>query len=61
MTLAFKSRLLLLDIFKVDVLEILQQFVLYVTIDKPEISNIHIINKIVQQIEDYQQYDAMAR
>jgi hypothetical protein len=61
MTLAFKSRLLLLDIFKVDVLEILQQFVLYATIDKPEISNIHRINKIVQQIEDYQQYDAMAR
>jgi hypothetical protein len=44
MTLAFKSRLLLLDVFKVDVLKILWQLVLYATIDKSETSNTHEIN-----------------
>jgi hypothetical protein len=38
MTLAFESRLLLLDVFEVDDLEILRQLILYVTIDKPETS-----------------------
>jgi hypothetical protein len=61
MTLAFESSLLLLDVFEVDILEILHQFILYATIDKLETNNIHKINKTVQQIEDYQQYYAMAR
>jgi hypothetical protein len=61
MTLAFESCLLLLDVFEVDILEILQQFIIYATIDKLETNNIHKINKTVQQIEDYQQYYAMAR
>jgi hypothetical protein len=60
MTLAFESCLLLLDVFEVDILEILHQFILYATIDKLETNNIHKINKTVQQIEDYQQYYAMA-
>jgi hypothetical protein len=30
-------------------------------IDKPKTSNIHEINKIEQQIVEFQQYDAMAR
>jgi hypothetical protein len=59
-TLAFKSRFLLLGVFKVDVLEILYRLALYLTIGTPETSNIHKINKIVQQTEDYPQYDAMA-
>jgi hypothetical protein len=59
-TVAFKSRLLVLEVFEVDVLEILHRLTLYLTIDRPETSNIHKINKIVQQTEDYQQYDAMA-
>jgi hypothetical protein len=37
-TLAFESRLMLLDVFKVDVLEILRQLILYAMIDKPETS-----------------------
>jgi hypothetical protein len=37
-TLAFESRLLLLDVFEVDVLEILRQLILYTMIDKPETS-----------------------
>jgi hypothetical protein len=61
MTLAFESCLLLLDVFEVDILEILQQFIIYAMIDKLETNNIHKINKTVQQIEDYQQYYAMAR
>jgi hypothetical protein len=47
MTLAFESRLLPLNVFKVDVLEILWQFIIYATIDKPETSNTHKINKAV--------------
>jgi hypothetical protein len=38
MTLAFESRLLLLEVFEVDVLEILQRFTLYSTIARPETS-----------------------
>jgi hypothetical protein len=48
MTLAFKSRLLVLDIFKVEILEILRQVALYVTIDRPEINNTTRINKTEQ-------------
>jgi hypothetical protein len=29
-------------------------------IGRPETGNIHKINKIVQETEDYQQYDAMS-
>jgi hypothetical protein len=60
-TIAFKSRLLLFNILKVDVLEILRQLILYVTIDIPETKNIHKINQIEQQTQEFQQYDAMAR
>jgi hypothetical protein len=52
--------LLLLGVFKVDVLETLHGLALYSKIGRPKTSNIHKINKIVQQIDDYQQYDAMA-
>jgi hypothetical protein len=52
--------LLLLNILEVDVLKILWQL-LYAMIDKPKTSNIHEINKIEQQIVEFQQYDAMAR
>jgi hypothetical protein len=44
-TLALESHLLLLKIFKVDVLEILQQLALHATIDRLEINNIHKINQ----------------
>jgi hypothetical protein len=37
-TLAFESRLLLLNVFEVDVLEILWQLILYAMIDKLETS-----------------------
>jgi hypothetical protein len=60
-TLAFKSQLPLLKIFKIHVLEILRQLALYVTIDRLEKNNIHKINQTEQQIEEYQQYDVMAR
>jgi hypothetical protein len=53
--------LLLLDIFKVDVLEILWRLVLYATIDRLETSNIHKINEAEQQTEEFQYDDAMAR
>jgi hypothetical protein len=46
-TLAFESRLLVLKVFKVDVLEILHRLALYLMIGRPETSNIHKINKIV--------------
>jgi hypothetical protein len=53
--------LLLLNILEVDVLKILQQLILYATIDKPETSNTHEINNTEEQTEEFQQYDAMAR
>jgi hypothetical protein len=59
-TLALKSRLLVLEVFEFDVLEILHWFALYLTIGRPKTSKIHKINKIAQQTDDYQQYDAMA-
>jgi hypothetical protein len=49
-----------LEVFEVDVLKILHRLALYLMIGGPETSNIHKINKIGQQTEDYQQYDAMA-
>jgi hypothetical protein len=38
-TLAFKSRLLLLEVFEVEVLEILHRLALYSMIGRPETSN----------------------
>jgi hypothetical protein len=49
MTLAFKSRLLLLE-----VLEILHRLALYSMIGRPETSNIHKINQTEQQTKEYQ-------
>jgi hypothetical protein len=60
-TLAFDSRLLMLEVFEVDVLEVLRRFTLYSTIGRPETSKENKINKIEQQSADNQQYDAMAR
>jgi hypothetical protein len=53
--------LLLLEVFKVDVLEILWQLALYAMMDRPETSNIHKINQTEQQTEEFQYDDAMAR
>jgi hypothetical protein len=53
--------LLLLGVFKVDVLEILHGLALYSKIGRPETSNIHKINKTEQQTNDYKQYDVMTR
>jgi hypothetical protein len=44
MTLAFESHLLLLEVFEVDVLEVLRQLTLYATIDRPETSMRTTIN-----------------
>jgi hypothetical protein len=44
-TLAFKSRLLLLDVFEVEVLEIFHRVALYSMIVRPETQNIHKINQ----------------
>jgi hypothetical protein len=53
--------LLVLEVFEVDVLEILHWFALYLTIGRPKTNKIHQINEIVQKAKDYQQYDAMTR
>jgi hypothetical protein len=60
-TLAFESRLLMLKVFKVDVLEVLQRFTLYSTIGRLETSKRTKINTTKHKTEDNQQYDAMAR
>jgi hypothetical protein len=52
--------LLLLEVLKVDVLEVLRRLALYSKIRKPETSNTTRINKTEHQTEDYKQYDAMA-
>jgi hypothetical protein len=54
MTLAFKSRLLLLEVFEVEVLEILHRLALYSTIGRPKIGIIHKINQTEQKTEEYQ-------
>jgi hypothetical protein len=59
--LVFESLFLVHEAFEVDVLEILRQLAFYMTIDRPEINNTARINKIEQQTEDYQHYDAMTR
>jgi hypothetical protein len=51
----------MLEVFKVDVLEILWWLALYSTNGRPEISKRTKINKTEQQSVDNQQYDAMAR
>jgi hypothetical protein len=61
MILAFESRLLLLGVFKVDVLEIHHGLALHSMIGRLETSNIHKINQTEHQTNDYQQYDAMYR
>jgi hypothetical protein len=60
-TFAFKSHLLMLEVFKVDVLEVLRRFTLYSTIGRPETSKRTKINTTEQKIEYNQQYDAMDR
>jgi hypothetical protein len=52
-TLAFKSRLLLFKVFKVDVLKVLWQLALYAMIDIPKTSNIHEINQTEQQTKEF--------
>jgi hypothetical protein len=51
----------MLEVFKVDVLEILRWLALYSMNDRPEISKRTKINKTEKQSEDNQQYNAMAR
>jgi hypothetical protein len=53
--------LLLLEVFEVDILEVLHRLALYSMIGRPETSNIHTINQTEQQTEEFQQYDAMVR
>jgi hypothetical protein len=53
MTLAFESCLLLLEVFEVDVLEIIRQLALYAMINRPETSNIHKINQTEQKIGEF--------
>jgi hypothetical protein len=53
-TLAFEFHLLLLEVFEVDVLEILQQLSLYAMIDRPETSNRHKINQTEYKIGEFQ-------
>jgi hypothetical protein len=60
-TLAFESRLLMLEVFEVDVLKILRWLTLYSMNGSPETSKRTKINKTEQQSVDNQQYDAMAR
>jgi hypothetical protein len=51
----------MLEVFEVDVLEVLLQFTLYSTIGRPKISKENKINKTGQQSVDNQEYDAMTR
>jgi hypothetical protein len=51
----------MLEVFEVDVLEVLRRFTLYSTISRPKTSKRIKINTTEQKIEDNQQYDAMAR
>jgi hypothetical protein len=59
-TLTFESRLLLLEVFEVDVLDVLRWLAIYVTIDRPETSHIIKINQTKLQPEEFQYYDTMA-
>jgi hypothetical protein len=51
MILAFKSRLLLLEVFEVDVLEILWLVAFYVMIDRSEINNTKRINEMENMMQ----------
>jgi hypothetical protein len=51
----------MLEVFKVDVLEVIRWFALYSTIGRPQTSKENKINKTEQQSVDNQQYDVMAR
>jgi hypothetical protein len=51
----------MLEVFEVDVLEVLQGFTQYLMIGRPETSKRTKINTTEQKIEDNQQYDAIAR
>jgi hypothetical protein len=44
-TLALESRLLMLKVFEVDVLEVLRRFTLYSTLGRPETKKENKINK----------------
>jgi hypothetical protein len=46
--------LLLLEVFEIDVLEVLWWLIRYSTINRPETSNTARINQIEQQTKDYQ-------
>jgi hypothetical protein len=48
-TLAFESRLVLLEVFEVDVLEVLRQLALYMMIDRSKANNTTKINQTKQQ------------
>jgi hypothetical protein len=50
-TLAFKSRLLMLEVFIVDVFDVLRRFTLYSTIGRPETSK---EKKIIKQSSNQQ-------
>jgi hypothetical protein len=52
--LPFKSRLLLLEVFEVDVLEVLHRLTLYLRIGWPKTINIHKINQTEEQTEEFQ-------
>jgi hypothetical protein len=60
-TLAFESRLLMLEVFEVDVMEVLRWFTLHSIIDRLETSKENKTNKTEHQSVDNQQYDVMAR
>jgi hypothetical protein len=51
----------MLEVFKVDVLEVIWWFTLYSTIGRLKTSKENKINKTEQQSVDNQQYDVMAR
>jgi hypothetical protein len=45
--------LLLLEVFEVDVLEVLRRIALYVMIERPEANNTTKINKTEHEIEEF--------
>jgi hypothetical protein len=51
----------MLEVFEVDVSEVLWRFTLYSTIGRPKTSKRTKINTTELKIEDNQQYDALSR